>query len=359
MIAATITNQMNAISALVLASSPSIAPPPVAKPDTLKGIDDLIRAGFEAYRATCFNWLLVATGLVVVGLVFEGPELWHEITSIASRWHFRRKFHFSLPEEHAHDWAKLLAFVGWLLIVAGVAGEYVADSFVSKADGYVQTFDETALTDAQRQTSLAGERAGAAYERAATTEREAAQENERAANAERQAQSENARAAKALEAAETARKEAEGFQLQIAQANERAANAERETARLTGQLADRTLTDEQVISIAGKLSNFIGQPYTITAYWDSKESVGIANRIHRALLLARWSYSTEGGKSMLLGGVIGVFVDIHPDADETAKKAADSLVAALTAEGIETTLQKNNPKNPKTNMIGLTVGSKR
>ena len=45
----------------------------ISRPDTLKGVDDLIRAGFEAYRGSCFNWLLAATGLVVVGLVLEGP----------------------------------------------------------------------------------------------------------------------------------------------------------------------------------------------------------------------------------------------------------------------------------------------
>ena len=45
----------------------------ISRPDTLKGVDDLIRAGFEAYRGACFNWLLAATGLVVVGLVLEGP----------------------------------------------------------------------------------------------------------------------------------------------------------------------------------------------------------------------------------------------------------------------------------------------
>ena len=80
---------------------------------------------------------------------------------------------------------------------------------------YVQKFDEILLADVQKKT-------GAAFERAAQTEREASQENDRAAQAEQQAQQENERAAKALEAAEAARKEAEGFQLQIAQANERA-----------------------------------------------------------------------------------------------------------------------------------------
>src|ERR1700685_3743693 len=109
-----------------------VIPPPILRPDTLKGIDDLIRAEFIAFRETCFNWLLAATALVVAGLVLEGPELWHEISAITRHWRFRRRFHFSLPEEHTPNWAKLLAFFGWLLIVVGVAGEYVADSFVSR-----------------------------------------------------------------------------------------------------------------------------------------------------------------------------------------------------------------------------------
>jgi hypothetical protein len=139
---------------------------PISRPDTLRGVDDLIRAGFEAYRGSCFNWLLAATGLVVAGLVLEGPDLWHDITSIVRQWRFNRRFHFSLPENHAPNRAKLAAFVGWLFIVVGVAGEYVADSFVSKADGYVQTFDEILLTEAQKGTAFATERASAAYERA-------------------------------------------------------------------------------------------------------------------------------------------------------------------------------------------------
>ncbi|MGC2196628.1 MAG: hypothetical protein WA628_18285 [Terriglobales bacterium] len=148
---------------------------PLPFPETLKGVDDLIRISLEGFRDSCFNWLLIATFLVVVGLVFEGPELWHETTSIASHLRFRRRFRFSLPEEQAPNWAKLLAFIGWTLIVVGVAGEFVADSFVSRADGFVQKFDEILLADAQHQTELAKERAGGAYERASTAEKEAAQ----------------------------------------------------------------------------------------------------------------------------------------------------------------------------------------
>jgi hypothetical protein len=151
-----------------------LLPPSVPIPDTLKGIDELIRIDFETFRATWFARLLAATFLVAVGLVMEGPELWHEIHSIIWHWNFRRRFHFSLPEEHTPEWVKLLAFVGWIFIVAGVGGEFVADSFVSKADGYVQKFDEILLSEAQRGTALAKERASAAYERASENENEAA-----------------------------------------------------------------------------------------------------------------------------------------------------------------------------------------
>jgi len=167
---------MNAIIASVLSSVPSFPPTPIPRPDTLKGIDDLIQAGFETYRGSCFNWLLAATGLVLVGLVLEGPELWHDITSIARHWPFTRGFKFSLPGEKDSNRAKLIAAIGWLFIVVGVAGEYVTDSFVSKADGYVQMFDEILLHESQTRTAFANERASAAFERAAQTEKEAAED---------------------------------------------------------------------------------------------------------------------------------------------------------------------------------------
>jgi hypothetical protein len=329
-----------------------MVPPSVPIPDTLRGVDDLIRIGFENFRAIWFERLLTATFIVVVGLVLEGPELWHETRAIKRHWSFTWRFRFSLPEESAPHWAKLLAFIGWVLIVGGVAGEFVADSFVSKADGYVQKFDEILLTEAQKGTAFATERASAAYERASENEKETA-------STLKQAEQERADAAKSLAAAETARKEAEGFQLQIAQANERAAEAERETARLKAELADRTLTDAQLKSIADKIDLYAGQEYDITPYRDSPESVGIADRIYLALIFAKWKFvpsKTIG----LFGGVVGVQVWRHPDADERTKAAASALVAALLHEGIQALLRVENPQNnPKHNTISLNVGAKR
>jgi hypothetical protein len=147
--------------------------------------------------------------------------------------------------------------------------------------------------------------------------------------------------------------------IELAEQEQRAADAEQEVARLNGLLADRHLTDSQVELIAGKLSRYSGQQYTVTAYWDSKESLGMANRIHTALQLAKWSFSPEGSKSQMLGGVIGVFVWTHPNADEATLGAADSLVKALNAEGIESARHEQNPNNPKSNTIGIDVGAKR
>lgn len=210
----------------------------------------------------------------------------------------------------------------------------------------IQSCNEARLAEVTEQSGDANARASAAYERASKNEKETAA-------ILKQAEQERADAAKSLEAAK-------GYESTIAQANERAANAELETERIRKQLADRTLSDEQVKAIGNKLKAFKGQPYTITAYWDSKESLGLANRIHPALRnIAEWSYSDEGTKSQMFGGVVGVQVWTHPDADNSTKEAATALIKALNDEGIEAEPRQQNPKNQKTNMIDISVGSKR
>lgn len=109
-------------------------------------------------------------------------------------------------------------------------------------------------------------------------------------------------------------------EIELAKQQEKAAIAEKSLLALQQTLADRALTDEQLKTIGDSLKVFSGQEYTVTAYWDSKESLNIANRIHAALQLAHWKYSDEGSKAMMLGGVVGVKVWYHPDADENQKR---------------------------------------
>ena len=284
--AAEITNHINAIIASVLSSSPdkSVPRPPIPIPDTLKGIDDLIHAGFEAYRNSCFNWLLAATGLVVVGLVMEGPELWHEITSIVSHWRFTRRFHFSLPESHVPNWAKLAAFVGWLFIIAGVAGEYVADSFVSRADGYVQTFDEILLTEARKES----------------------------AHAETTAKGFDAQIAESKAKAKSAEATAKQFEATIAEAKRDAADSKQEAeserlarVQLQKELEPRRLTGKQKEQLRALLSD---DPQQIMFGWcmnGSDDCQDFVNDIGEAFNKAGWktlfSPSTQNKRGIYLG----------------------------------------------------------
>lgn len=158
----------------------------------------------------------------------------------------------------------------------------------------------------------------------------------------------------------SAKKEAADAVSHLAEARERAAAAQAKALELEGKLADRSLTDAQLSTISRKLVRFAGQEYEVTAYWESPESLNIANRIHTALLNgAKWKYNPDGGKSQMLGGQIGVQIWNHPDADESTKRAAAALIEALNSEGIAAVARQQNPNNPKTNIINMNVGSKR
>jgi len=337
-----------------------VVPLPILRPDTLKGIDDLIRAEFIAFRETCFNWLLAATGLVVVGLVFEGPELWHEISSITRHWRFRCRFHFSLPEEHTPNWAKLLAFVGWLPIVAGVAGEYVADSFASRADGYVQTFDEILLTETQNRTALASERASAAYERASENEKETAATL-------KQAQQERADAAKSLEVTK-------GYESQIAEAQRDAAESKRETeterlarVQLEKQIAGRRLSSEQINALTDRLKPGSGTPISIMSEAFDAEAADFAKDFETAFKAAGWKTTLIPWDQMRQRGLD---TSMLADPSEPGKIPALSMPVvkfvhdAITAVGVSCRIFPLSPDDqvslnkPEKNVLYLMVHRK-
>jgi hypothetical protein len=110
---------------------------------------------------------------------------------------------------------------------------------------------------------------------------------------------------------------------------------------------------------ATKLKSFAGQEYKVTPFWELKESLNIANRIHQALSIGGWKYLEHGeGGSFLLGGVAGVLVYVHPGATDQTKTAAAALVSALNDEEIiSEPREQNDPANPN-NIIQLNIGTK-
>ena len=172
------------------------------------------------------------------------------------------------------------------------------------------------------------------------------------------AQSEEAKAesAKSFERATEAQKS-------LAEANERAAQAEQKAAEAKLDLekfkAPRILSEKEQQLIISRINKFAGQEYRITTFWDLKEPLNFSNQLHRTLQLAGWKYIHPGpGGSFLLGGLGGIQIYIHPEADTFAKDSVDALITALEEIGQAPKLKLQNSKNEKTNKIAINVGTK-
>lgn len=152
-------------------------------------------------------------------------------------------------------------------------------------------------------------------------------------------------------------------QRHLAESNERAALAEQKAAEAKLALekfkAPRVLSLEEQQLIIFKVVKFKGQEYRITTFWDIKEALDFSNQLHHALQAAGWQYIPPGeGGAFLLGGIIGVQVWVHPDADPSVKEAANALVSVLGELGQPSVLKLQNPKNTKDNKISLNIGTK-
>jgi hypothetical protein len=190
-------------------------------------------------------------------------------------------------------------------------------------------------------------------------------EEARADAARAYARSDEAKAesAKSFEKASEAQSHLAQSNERAAQANERAAQAEQKAAEAKLELekfkAPRFLSPQEQQLIVSKISKFAGQEYLVTTFWDLKEPLGFSNQLHQTLIAAGWKYIEHGpGGSLLLGGLSGVHVWVHPDADPQVKDAANALVSALEEIGKAPKLEFQNPKNPKDNKIHLNIGTK-
>jgi|ERR1017187_1875741 hypothetical protein len=124
-------------------------------------IDDLMKADLLYWRDLWFMWAAISTGVVVAGLFGELPELIHELRSMWSRYEVRGDT-VSLREPHEADWIKPVAFVGWFLIVLGVAGELGTTVMLSRADVALEAFNNALLAETNREAGNAKESAKAA-----------------------------------------------------------------------------------------------------------------------------------------------------------------------------------------------------
>lgn len=149
--------------------------------------------------------------------------------------------------------------------------------------------------------------------------------------------------------------EAETARAAIAEANARALEAQ---VALEKFRAPRSLSDTQLATLAEKLKAYENQEFDVTTFWDLKEPLSFTNSIYQALTLAGWKYMQPQSRAFLLGGMSGIQVWVHPDADRRTKDAAAALVAALNDDEMAAELRELSPQDPAKNKIRLHIGTK-
>jgi hypothetical protein len=140
---------------------------------TFPKLDEMIRPSLVAGRAAFHSLFLWATGMVVVGIIFEGWEIAKELREDFGRHRTTRPRLVSITQEGVpvfarhHNWAKFVGAFGWLLVVVGVAGEYGFDLELADFDRGISLIDAEAFTYARAETVDANVEAALARKEAA------------------------------------------------------------------------------------------------------------------------------------------------------------------------------------------------
>jgi hypothetical protein len=122
------------------------------------------REGWQNARNQDFSHLLLATKLVAVGVLLEGPELVFDIVhAVKKRWGAPKRWWEKPADDHAPDWITFIGLFGWLMVLIGVAGEFWIDRSVNTDDDNIQSINITLLRDAGASAAQARSDANSAH----------------------------------------------------------------------------------------------------------------------------------------------------------------------------------------------------
>jgi hypothetical protein len=268
-------------------------------PDTLVGLDELIRSELEKFAAHWFWALLGFTLLVALGLMFEFPEILHDTVGA-----LKEICRCPTVKRKLSPKAKLLGTFGWILIIAGVVGEGVAEGFLFKADGLVLKFDEILLADTTKS-------AGAARASA-----------KQAANA---AEFANGQAKRAKDEADAVAKQAEEIDSDL--------------ARTQYLLSGRSVTDPD--SLVKQLRQYKWQTANFGSYNSEPDEIPLCRQLVSAARSAEMNVPQDAcGRQFPIGGppLTGIVIS-GPDVAETMALAQIILhTSNLGAAGVQSGL---------------------
>jgi len=137
----------------------------VVPPELIAKLNECAKTDFTGARDLWFSRQWWSSALVIVGLVFEGGELWYEMLSIVRGRVPRFRYRIVLLE-HRVELAKVAAFVGWILIIAGLFGELRSNSKIEDLSASIQQCSDARVTEATLEAGDAAASAKTAHEEA-------------------------------------------------------------------------------------------------------------------------------------------------------------------------------------------------
>ena len=357
-------------------------------------LNECASTNFSAVRDNWFDKQTLFSGLVIAGLIFEGPELIHEMLSIArSR---IPSFRCALSETLV-EYAKIAAFGGWILIIVGLLGEMKASSKIVDLSARIQECGDAKVRqaileagDAATSAKTARDEADAAKVASGKAQGKADAAENAASRAKVSADAADARAQAALSQANDAARRAGKAEASLGKAETEAKNAETsasnalilahearqeagsfegDIARLREQAADRVLDEYQQEQVRLRVFGFFNVTYELACNGTPEEQ-HLLGEIDAAVSSAGWTYVDSDNKLFRSifkwrnGRVVeqwngkGVEIGFSKGLTAKFKPAADALAHALTVEGIKASAVTLRDDDASPNHIHVSVGSK-
>jgi hypothetical protein len=129
--------------------------------DVVEKLAECAANDFMGAKAVWSGRLSVATWTVVVGLLLELPELIYDAKHIARQRIDRFKYRVVVIEERVQI-AKLVAFIGWFLVIGGVYGEVHTGDKLDQLNSNIQVCSDAKVQAATIEAGEAIERASSA-----------------------------------------------------------------------------------------------------------------------------------------------------------------------------------------------------
>ena len=123
-------------------------------PDLVAKLNDCANHDFVSTRDFWFLWLSRGTRIVAGGLLLEAGELWYDLRSFLRDRISSLKYR-TVILEHRVQIAKMIAHVGWILIVGGVVTEWASEVRVKDADANIQECSDVQLAELTQENTEA------------------------------------------------------------------------------------------------------------------------------------------------------------------------------------------------------------